>query len=135
MTSDLGGDQADSTGLLTDHYELTMLRAALRSGAAQRRSVFEVFARHLAHGRRYGVVAGTGRVLDAVERFRFGPAELDFLQRSGVAAVPLNIGSGVRQNSAIAYLTENVRRRPNLTVRGGTGIDRVLVRFCESTPL
>jgi nicotinate phosphoribosyltransferase len=85
VTSDLGGDQADSTGLLTDHYELTMLRAALRSGAAQRRSVFEVFARHLPHGRRYGVVAGTGRVLDAVERFRFGPAELDFLQRTGVA--------------------------------------------------
>ena len=50
-----------------------MLRAALRSGAAQRRAVFEVFARHLPHGRRYGVVAGTGRLLDAVARFRFGP--------------------------------------------------------------
>jgi nicotinate phosphoribosyltransferase len=88
VTSDLGGDQAgsaESTALLTDHYELTMLRAALRSGAAHRRSVFEVFARHLPHGRRYGVVAGTGRVLDAVERFRFGPAELDFLRRMGVA--------------------------------------------------
>ena len=34
-----------STGLLTDHYELTMLQAALRSGAASRRCVFEVFAR------------------------------------------------------------------------------------------
>ena len=48
---------AESTGLLTDHYELTMLRAALRSGAAGRRAVFEVFARHLPSGRRYGVVA------------------------------------------------------------------------------
>jgi nicotinate phosphoribosyltransferase len=74
-----------STSLLTDHYELTMLRAALRSGAAQRRAVFEVFARHLPHGRRYGVVAGTARLLDAVKRFRFGPAELDFLERGGVA--------------------------------------------------
>src|SRR5260221_7919758 len=73
-----------STGLLTDHYELTMLRGALRSGAAQRRAVFEVFARPLPHGRRYGVVAGTGRLLDAVARFRFGPAELDFLRESGV---------------------------------------------------
>jgi len=75
-----------STGLLTDHYEMTMLRAALRSGAAHRRSVFEVFARHLPHGRRYGVVAGPGRLADAVAHFRFGPAELDFLSRTGVAA-------------------------------------------------
>src|SRR5436190_24006946 len=37
------------------------------------RAVFEVFARYLPHGRRYGVVAGTGRLLDALERFRFGP--------------------------------------------------------------
>jgi nicotinate phosphoribosyltransferase len=57
-----------------------MLQAALRSGSASRRAVFEVFARHLPHGRRYGVVAGTGRLLDAIERFRFGPDELSFLR-------------------------------------------------------
>src|SRR6202522_3392103 len=72
--------QGDSSALLTDHYELTMLQAALRSGAAHRPAVFEVFARHLPHGRRYGVVAGTGRLLDAIERFRFGQAELSFLE-------------------------------------------------------
>ncbi|MBZ5732940.1 nicotinate phosphoribosyltransferase [Nocardioides sp. TRM66260-LWL] len=70
---------AVSTALLTDHYELTMLQAALASGTASRRCVFEVFARRLPEGRRYGVVAGTGRVLDALEAFRFGPAELDAL--------------------------------------------------------
>jgi nicotinate phosphoribosyltransferase len=74
-----------TTSLLTDRYELTMLRAALRSGAAQRRAVFEVFARQLPHGRRYGVVAGTGRLLDALEQFRFGPDELAFLREAGVA--------------------------------------------------
>ena len=73
-----------STALLTDHYELTMLQAALHSGAASRRAVFEVFARHLPHGRRYGVVAGTGRLLDAIERFRFGPAEIEFLRESRI---------------------------------------------------
>ena len=73
------------TGLLTDHYELTMLAGALRSGAAGRRAVFEVFARHLPHGRRYGVVAGTGRLLNALVRFRFGPDELGFLRETGVA--------------------------------------------------
>src|SRR5215475_482944 len=72
------------TALLTDHYELTMLEAALHSGAAHRRAVFEVFARHLPHGRRYGVVAGTGRLLDAIERFRYGPEELSFLSDSGI---------------------------------------------------
>jgi putative nicotinate phosphoribosyltransferase len=77
-----------STALLTDHYELTMLRGALRSGAAHRRAVFEVFARHLPIGRRYGVVAGTGRLLDAIAEFRFGPAELDFLRQAGVADEP-----------------------------------------------
>jgi nicotinate phosphoribosyltransferase len=72
------------TALLTDHYELTMLQAALHSGAAGRRAVFEVFARHLPHGRRYGVVAGTGRLLDALEQFRFGPDELQFLRDSRI---------------------------------------------------
>jgi putative nicotinate phosphoribosyltransferase len=76
------------TALLTDHYELTMLQAALRSGAASRRAVFEVFARHLPHGRRYGVVAGTGRLLDALERFRFGPADLEFLGGAGIVDSP-----------------------------------------------
>ncbi|WP_091789618.1 nicotinate phosphoribosyltransferase [Pedococcus dokdonensis] len=57
-----------------------MLEAALRSGAASRRCVFEVFARRLPEGRRYGVVAGTGRLLEAIERFRFGADELAHLR-------------------------------------------------------
>ncbi|MEO5710892.1 MAG: nicotinate phosphoribosyltransferase [Nocardioidaceae bacterium] len=60
-----------STALLTDHYELTMLQAALAAGTADRRAVFELFPRRLPEGRRYGVVAGVGRALDAIERFRF----------------------------------------------------------------
>ena len=62
---------APSTALLTDHYELTMLQAALAGGTAHRRSVFELFGRRLPEGRRYGVVAGVGRALDAIEAFRF----------------------------------------------------------------
>jgi nicotinate phosphoribosyltransferase len=77
-----------STALFTDQYELTMLQAALRAGTAQRRSVFEVFTRRLPEGRRYGVVAGTGRVLDAVENFRFEPAILDFLRERSVVDEP-----------------------------------------------
>jgi nicotinate phosphoribosyltransferase len=73
-----------STALFTDQYELTMLQAALRAGTAHRRSVFEVFTRRLPEGRRYGVVTGTGRVLDAVENFRFEPAMLDYLRERHV---------------------------------------------------
>lgn len=77
-----------STALFTDRYELTMLQAALHSGAAERRSVFEVFTRRLPEGRRYGVVAGTGRVLDAVDNFRFDEGVLSFLEREGVVDGP-----------------------------------------------
>jgi nicotinate phosphoribosyltransferase len=73
-----------SSALLTDHYELTMLQAALVSGAARRQCVFEVFARRLPEGRRYGVVAGTGRLLELVRDFRFGDAELAALERGHV---------------------------------------------------
>ena len=77
-----------STALLTDHYELTMVQAALRSGAASRRCVFEVFARRLPEGRRYGVVGGTGRLLEAIGAFRFGEAELARLRDAGVVDEP-----------------------------------------------
>src|SRR5215472_2567528 len=61
-----------------------MVRAALRSGVAHRRSVFEVFGRALPHGRRYGVVAGAARLTEALKRFTFGAEELRFLRSAGV---------------------------------------------------
>jgi nicotinate phosphoribosyltransferase len=77
-----------STGLLTDHYELTMVQAALRSGTAHRHSIFELFGRRLPDGRRYGVVAGTGRVLDALESFRFDDEQLDYLRSQAAVDQP-----------------------------------------------
>ena len=73
-----------STALLTDHYELTMIQAALQSGAAQRRCVFEVFARSLPGRRRYGVVAGVGRLVEDLPRFRYDADSLEFLAATGV---------------------------------------------------
>jgi nicotinate phosphoribosyltransferase len=70
--------------LLTDHYELTMVSAALKDGTAERRSVFEVFARRLPPGRRYGVVAGTGRIVDLLRDFRYSAEEIAFLRERGV---------------------------------------------------
>lgn len=70
--------------LLTDHYELTMVNAALRDGTADRSCVFEVFARRLPPGRRYGVVAGTGRIVDLLRDFRFPTGDIEFLRAGGV---------------------------------------------------
>ena len=65
-----------------------MLQAALRSGTAHRRSAFELFGRRLPAGRRYGVVAGTGRALDALESFHFDAAQLAFLRDAKVVDEP-----------------------------------------------
>jgi nicotinate phosphoribosyltransferase len=73
-----------TTGLFTDRYELTMLGAALRDGSAARRCSFEVFARRLPDGRRYGVVGGTARVVEAIAEFGFEPEDVDFLRENGV---------------------------------------------------
>jgi nicotinate phosphoribosyltransferase len=73
-----------SAALLTDRYELTMVDAALRDGTAHRESLFEAFARRLPDGRRYGVVAGTGRMLELIDRFRFEDAELEWLREHEV---------------------------------------------------
>ena len=80
----MGLDDQVSTALLTDHYELTMVSAALRDGTADRHCVFEVFARRLPPGRRYGVVAGTARLVDAIASFRFREPEIAFLREAGV---------------------------------------------------
>jgi len=73
-----------STAMLTDHYELTMVAAALRDGTADRHCVFEVFARRLPSGRRYGMVAGTGRLVEAITAFRFEEQQIDALRERGV---------------------------------------------------
>lgn len=65
-----------SSALLTDRYELTMLDAALTSGLAGRRAVFEVFARRLPPGRRFGIVAGQGRLAGLLQELRFEPEDI-----------------------------------------------------------
>jgi nicotinate phosphoribosyltransferase len=73
-----------ASSLLTDRYELTMLNAAIGAGTHTRECVFEIFARRLPGGRRYGIVAGTGRLLDLIDDFRFTDLELDWLRDNSV---------------------------------------------------
>ncbi|WP_425954648.1 nicotinate phosphoribosyltransferase [Xylanimonas sp. McL0601] len=96
-----------STALLTDKYELTMLQAALADGTAHRHCVFEVFTRRLPPGRRYGVVAGTGRVLESLPHFRFEDAELAFLEETNVVdARTIDFLSGYRFTGSVMGYAE-----------------------------
>lgn len=112
-----------STALLTDQYELTMVDAALRGGTADRRCVFEVFARSLPGRRRYGVVAGTARLLDALSDFCFDAAALDFLtEREVIDATTREWLAGYRFSGSIDGYAEGevyFPGSPVLTVEGG----------------
>ncbi len=77
-------DRPYSPSLLTDRYELTMLNAFVTDGLVGHRAVFEAFARRLPPGRRYGVLAGLGRLVDLLERFTVTDAEADWLVEQGV---------------------------------------------------
>jgi nicotinate phosphoribosyltransferase len=83
---DLSPTQRPSTALFTDRYELTMLDAALQAGTAGHPATFEVFTRQLPEGRTHGVFAGVGRLVEALEDFRFGPAALAWLRTGGVVS-------------------------------------------------
>lgn len=111
-----------STALLTDRYELTMLDAALRDGTARRRCVFELFGRRLPGGRRFGVVAGTGRLLAELAEFRFHDAELAFLRDNRiVSADTIRYLEGYRFSGTISGYREGELYFPGspvLTVEG-----------------
>lgn len=111
-----------STALHTDRYELTMLDAALRDGTADRRCVFELFGRRLSGGRRFGVVAGTGRLLGLIRDFRFGEDELRWLRDERVVdAATLDFLESYRFTGTITGYREGELYFPGspiLTVEG-----------------
>lgn len=127
---------ASRTALLTDRYELTMIDAALHDGTASRRCVFEVFARRLPGARRFGVVAGTGRLLDALTRFRFDDDELRYLHDERVVS-PETIAflEGYRFGGSITGYAEGELYFPGspvLTVEGTFAEAVLLETLCLS---
>jgi nicotinate phosphoribosyltransferase len=119
-----------SSALLTDRYELTMLDAAIRAGTHERECVFEVFARRLPAGRRYGIVAGTGRLLDLITDFRFGDAELDWLRENDVVdAVTIDWLADYRFHGSIFGYQEGETYFPNspILVVEGTFAEAVIL--------
>ncbi|MDQ1420786.1 MAG: nicotinate phosphoribosyltransferase [Acidimicrobiaceae bacterium] len=126
-----------STALHTDHYELTMLDAAVNDHTADRRATFEVFTRHLPSGANYGVFCGLGRLLDALERFRFGPDELDWLEHAHVVSTAtLDWLAGYRFSGDIDAYREGElygAGSPVLTVDGSFGEAVLLETLILST--
>jgi choline dehydrogenase len=61
---------------------------------------------------------------EAVGRARV--SDFNGAEQNGVSPYPLNVVDERRINTGIAYLTDVVRRRPNLTIMGGAEVDKVL---------
>lgn len=76
------------TGLKTDRYELAMVASLIREGRADTPAVFEAFTRSLPAGRRYGVVVGLGRFVNALQDFRFTENDIEWLIEEGVIDAP-----------------------------------------------
>lgn len=112
-------------GLLTDRYELTMLASFIADGSADRKAVFEAFARRLPRGRRYGVVAGLGRLVDLVQDFTFDADEVAWLRAEGVVdEVTADHLASFRFRGTIEAIPEGdlyFPHTPVLTVRGTLG--------------
>jgi choline dehydrogenase len=54
-------------------------------------------------------------------------------EQNGAGGYPVNVVDEVRQSTALAYLTADVRSRSNLTIIGGVNIDRVLLEGTTAT--
>jgi len=73
----------ESSGLLTDLYELTMAAGYLQTRFEARAS-FELFVRHLPPHRNYLVAAGLEQALEFLENVQFSADEIEYLRRHPV---------------------------------------------------
>lgn len=64
----------------TDAYEFTMVSSLVEEGRADVPAVCELFARRLPQGRRFGMQAGLGRVLAALESYEVTPDHIEKLE-------------------------------------------------------
>ncbi|WP_085639180.1 MULTISPECIES: GMC family oxidoreductase [unclassified Pseudomonas] len=71
----------------------------------------------------YATVANGYRMVD----------DFDGAQANGVGPYPMNIVDGVRVNTGMAYLTDEVRARKNLQIRSDSLVDKVLFEGTRAT--
>lgn len=73
-----------NVALLVDQYELALFRAYLAERLIDT-AVFSLFVRELPPGRNYLLACGLETVVDVLEELRFGPAEVEAVQCTGIA--------------------------------------------------
>jgi choline dehydrogenase len=90
---------------------------------------------------------GPLRVTPSTHRHRLGDAvleagrslglpvreDINHPDQEGIAYITYNIGAGRRQSSAVAYLTPDVRKRPNLTIVTGAIAQRISLEGTHAT--
>jgi len=74
--------QSESSSLLTDLYQLTMLQAYFEQGMNDT-AVFEFFVRRLPQHRGFLMAAGLEQTLQFLENLRFTEKDLDWIRHSG----------------------------------------------------
>jgi nicotinate phosphoribosyltransferase len=77
-------DEAGSSALLTDLYELTMLQGYWKEGKANDTAVFDLSYRHPPYGGSFIVAAGIKDAIDYVANLKFTVADLEYLQGLGI---------------------------------------------------
>lgn len=120
------------SALFTDHYELTMIEAALRDGTATKRAVFEAYYRSRPSEQEslaamglpgHGIMAGAARLVESVAGFSFSEAQIDFLRRRGfLSEATLDWLAGYRFGGDLLVTPDGERIDPGVpvvTVRGG----------------
>ena len=74
--------ESESTGLLTDLYQITMAAAYFEHGMSAP-ATFSLFMRNLPQNRSFFLAAGLEEALDYLENLRFGPEAIDYLRTTG----------------------------------------------------
>ena len=69
--------------LLTDFYELTMMRGYLKAGMADRIAVFDLFYRRNPSGNGYAIAAGLEQAVEYIRDLHFSDEDLSYLSQTG----------------------------------------------------
>ncbi|MCB1256254.1 MAG: nicotinate phosphoribosyltransferase [Microthrixaceae bacterium] len=119
------------SAMYTDHYELTMIEAALADGTASKRSVFEAYFRRPPNQHvdlngvelpSFGVMAGADRIVETVAEFGFTSKQLVYLKSRGFLSAATLEWLGNYRFTGDLLVTQDGERIdaevPVVTVRG-----------------
>lgn len=123
-----GSDRTGNLGLCTDLYELRMAASYLERGMTAP-ATFSLFIRP-SRQRPWYVALGVERVLELLERFRFGPEELEELERLGFDAATRARLGGLKVDAgevrAVAEGTVVLAQEPILEVTASLPVAQLL---------